>query len=103
MELVDLKDGNLGELIENNQKVIIQFGASWCGNCRITKPKFKTLATQYEDVLFVLVDAEKNPQAREYGDVSNLPTFTTYKNGVLVDNLVNGKATQIESLVKNIL
>lgn len=93
---------DLGKLIEENQKVVIQYGATWCGNCRITKPKFKQLATQYEDTLFVMVDAEKYPEAREYGTVQNLPVFTTYKNGERVENIFTSKPNTIEPLVQNI-
>ncbi len=33
-------------------KVMVQYAASWCGNCRIMKPKFKKLAAENEDVAF---------------------------------------------------
>jgi thiol-disulfide isomerase/thioredoxin len=39
------------------RKVVVQFSASWCGNCRIMKPNSK-LASENETITFALVDAE---------------------------------------------
>jgi thiol-disulfide isomerase/thioredoxin len=42
--VTELVKDNLNEIISNNETVIVQYSASWCGNCRIMKPKFKKLA-----------------------------------------------------------
>ena len=39
----ELTTDNLNEIINNNKKVIVQYGAAWCGACRIIKPKFQAL------------------------------------------------------------
>ncbi len=57
----ELSQDNLTEVVANNQKVVVQFSATWCGNCRIMKPKFKKLSSENEDTTFVIVDAEKFP------------------------------------------
>ena len=44
--LVELTDDTLQDVVASNQKVVVQFSASWCGNCRIMKPKFKKLASE---------------------------------------------------------
>jgi len=36
----ELNTDTLQEEIESNEKVIVQYSAGWCGNCRIMKPKF---------------------------------------------------------------
>jgi thiol-disulfide isomerase/thioredoxin len=38
---LELTEDKLQEIINSNAKVMVQYGASWCGNCRIMKPKFK--------------------------------------------------------------
>ena len=43
--MIDLIEDNLGEVLSSNKKVMVQYGATWCGNCRLTKPKFKRLST----------------------------------------------------------
>ena len=44
--LQEIKDDSLQELVANQPKVIVQYSAGWCGNCRIMKPKFKKMATE---------------------------------------------------------
>ena len=69
--LQELSQDNLGEIVSGSQKVAVQYSATWCGNCRIMKPKFKELASENEDVVFVIADAEKFPESRKFADVSN--------------------------------
>lgn len=100
---IELTEDNLQELVANNEKVVVQFGASWCGNCRIMKPKFKKLATENENIPFYYIDAEKFTESRKLANVSNLPTFTTFVNGKLVGETQTNKAEILTDLVKEIL
>lgn len=100
--LLELEQDNLQELVTNNPKVAVQFSASWCGNCRIMKPKFKKMATEKEDVTFVIVDAEKFPESRKLANVSNLPTFAIFNDGVLVDETQTNKADVLAELVNKL-
>ena len=70
--LIELNEDTLADLITKNDKVVVQYSASWCGNCRIMKPKFKKMATENENMTFVLVDAENSPESRKLANVSNL-------------------------------
>ena len=103
MILKKLTEDNLQELVANNEKVVVQFGASWCGNCRIMKPKFKKLATENENIPFYYIDAEKFTESRKLANVSNLPTFATFVNGKLVGETQTNKAEILTDLVKEIL
>ncbi len=100
--LLELDQDNLQELVNTNQKVVVQYSASWCGNCRIMKPKFKKLSTEKEDITFAIVDAEKFPESRKLADVSNLPTFATFVNGKLVNQTQTNKAEVLGELVNEI-
>ncbi|HEU4497066.1 MAG TPA: thioredoxin family protein, partial [Flavobacterium sp.] len=55
--LIDLTEDALHDIVAANEKVVVQYSASWCGNCRIMKPKFKKLAAENEGIAFVFVDA----------------------------------------------
>jgi thioredoxin 1 len=73
--VTELTTDTLKEVIGSHDKVLVQYGASWCGNCRMVKPKFKKLASSTEGVEFVYVDAEKFPESRQLAEVSNFPAF----------------------------
>ena len=98
----ELNQDNLSELIVENEKVVVQYSATWCGNCRIMKPKFKKLASELGDVKFVMVDAEKNPNSRQLADVSNLPTFATFINGEKKNQAQTNKFDVLKELVTEI-
>ena len=100
--MIELKEDKLDELLQANDSVVVQYGATWCGNCRIIKPKFKKLAAKHEDVLFVYVDAEKLPNARKLANVSNLPTFATFKAGALLSEAQGNKIEIVEGLIDEI-
>ena len=100
---IELQEDNLAEIIANNPKTIVQFMATWCGNCRIMKPKFKKLASENEEIPFVLVDAEKFPNSRQLATVDNLPTFATYQDGKKVNQTQTNKFDVLKDLVNEIL
>ncbi|MCF7568000.1 thioredoxin family protein [Sabulilitoribacter arenilitoris] len=98
----ELNQDNLGEIISNNETVIVQYSATWCGNCRIMKPKFKKLASENENVYFIIVDAEKFPESRKLATVDNLPTFATFKNGAFVNQVQTNKFEVLKELVNEV-
>lgn len=100
--LIELNEDTLAKLVSDNKKVVVQYSATWCGNCRIMKPKFKKMATENADMTFVLVDAEKSPESRKLANVSNLPTFATFLNGELVNETQTNKAEVLGDLVTEI-
>ncbi len=100
--LIELNEDTLATLVSENNKVVVQYSASWCGNCRIMKPKFKKMATENDDMTFIIVDAEKSPESRKLANVSNLPTFATFHNGVLVNETQTNKAEILGDLVTEI-
>ncbi|RZK43971.1 MAG: thioredoxin [Pedobacter sp.] len=99
---LELKEDNLSQYLTDNSKVMVQFSASWCGNCRIMKPKFKKLASENEDVAFLMVDAEKFPESRKFANVDNLPTFAAFNQGALVDQVQTNKVEGLTELFTKI-
>ncbi len=100
--MIELTEDTLKEVVDRNDKVIVQYGATWCGNCRIVKPKFKRLSNSHEDVTFVYVDAEKLPESRKMAEVKNLPTFAGFKSGKLVSQLAGNKEEVITRVLNEI-
>lgn len=97
-------DSNFKEQITANSKVIVKFFADWCGSCKLFSPKFKRLAgdERFKDVVFLDVNAEKNPDARKVADVKNLPTFAVFINGELVDSVCTTKEEGVVELLEKL-
>ena len=98
----ELDRDNLQDILDDNRTVVVQYSASWCGNCRIMKPKVKKLASEMEDVTFIIADAEKFPESRKLATVDNLPTFATFKNGTFINQVQTNKFDVLKDLVNEV-
>jgi thiol-disulfide isomerase/thioredoxin len=98
----ELTEDNLEQIVKENKTVVVQYAASWCGNCRIMKPKFKKLASENTDAVFVVADAEKFPNSRQLAKVDNLPTFATFTNGGFVNQVQTNKFEVLKDLVNEV-
>ena len=96
-----LTDADFRAQLAANPKVVVKYFADWCGNCKLFAPKFRRMSEnpEFEGVLFVDVNAEQNPEARNLAGVDNLPFFATFKNG----ELVAATATSKEEVVTELL
>ncbi len=100
--LIELEKDNLSEIISGNDRVVVQYTAGWCGNCRIMKPKFKREASANEDVVFVIADAEKFPESRKLAQVDNLPTFATFNSGQFQNQVQTNKYDLLKELINEV-
>ena len=98
----ELEQDNLKEIVAENGTVVVQYMAGWCGNCRVMKPKFKKLAGEHQQTTFLMVDAEKFPESRKMANVNNLPTFATFKNGSLINQVQTNKFELLKDLVDEV-
>lgn len=98
----ELENDNLGDVLKEHKKVLVQYGASWCGICRVMKPKLQKMSEASDAVHFVYADAEKYPGTREFADVSNLPTFASFVDGKLVNQTMGSKIENVQELVDEI-
>jgi len=98
----ELEKDNLQEIISDNDTVLVQYSAGWCGNCRIMKPKFKKEAAAHEDIKFVIADAEKYPESRKLAKVDNLPTFAAFTNGELKNQVQTNKYDVLKELIDEV-
>lgn len=73
MAVVALTKENFKETIEKNDFVIVDFWAPWCEPCVAFTPTFETAADNNKDILFGMVDTEKDPEIAEYFDVEKIP------------------------------
>lgn len=83
MSVETLDDTAFKTTVENGETVVVKYFADWCGACRLISPKFKRLSEdeRFTGIKFVEINAEKNPAARKWAGVKNLPFFATIKNG----------------------
>jgi thioredoxin 1 len=85
----------------NNQLVVIDFTASWCGPCKAIAPLYRELSDEFGDtVVFVKVDVDENPDTAAKYSVSAMPTFLYIKGGVVVDRLMGANPMKLRELIE---
>ncbi|KAH7173942.1 putative thioredoxin [Fusarium flagelliforme] len=105
MTLTEIRDhAHFNELIENNQIVIIDAWAEWCGPCRAISPIFEQLSENPENnksgVVFAKLDVDNNEQVSQELGVRAMPTFFVFHNGAKVDDLMGADPRKLVELVE---
>lgn len=96
-----VSDSEFQSILEQNSKVVVKFSADWCGNCKLFAPKFKRVSNEAEnsEMVFLDINAEKNPLARKLAQVDNLPYLAVFKDGVYLDGSASNKEEYLRSLM----
>ena len=72
------------QTIENNDIVLIDFWAAWCGPCRMFGPIFEEASEKHDDMVFAKVDTEAEQNLASVFGIRSIPTLAVFREGVLV-------------------
>lgn len=84
MATIDVSAENFERTITDNNIVLVDFWASWCGPCRMFAPVYDKVSTEHPDVVFAKVDTEAEQQLAAAANITSIPTLMAFKDGVLV-------------------
>ena len=77
------------EVLGNNQPVLVDFWAPWCGPCRMLSPVVEKVAAAHEGkAKFVKLNTDENPSLSGQYGVSGIPCLILFKGGQAVDRIV---------------
>jgi thioredoxin 1 len=92
------------DLIQNNDLVVLDFFATWCGPCKMLTPQLEKLSEKYKKVVFIKIDVDDFNDIAESHQISAMPTILFYKSGnLLTENVIGGQIGKIEEIIKKYL
>lgn len=69
------------ETLINDDLVLVDFFATWCGPCKMLTPVLEEFAQDRSDVKIVKIDVDQNPELSKKFAIMSVPTLMLFKNG----------------------
>ncbi|MEU6486087.1 thioredoxin [Streptomyces sp. NPDC046887] len=84
MSTVELTKDNFDQIMTDNDFVLIDFWASWCGPCRQFAPVYEAASERHGDLVFGKVDTEAQTELAAAFQIQSIPTLMVVRDKVAV-------------------
>jgi thioredoxin 1 len=81
---IELDTNNFRDTVDNNDIIIIDFWAPWCGPCKSFAPVFEKVAGENTDITFAKVNTEEQQELAAMFNIRSIPTLMVFREKVIV-------------------
>ena len=72
------------EVISNNDIVIVDFWAEWCGPCKSFAPTYEQVSENHSDIVFAKVNTEEEQELAAHFQIRSIPTLMVFREQVVL-------------------
>nr|7VQL_A Chain A, de novo designed protein [synthetic construct] len=91
------------EIMSMDILTVALFWADDCGPCKLIEEPLRKMAEEFPNVVFALVDADKNPEIVKKLNIKSLPTAVIARSGEYLGDVVGARPDLLREKVENIL
>jgi thioredoxin 1 len=84
MSTVELTEQTFESTLNEQDIVLVDWWAEWCGPCKQFGPVFEDVSERHPDVTFGKVDTEAERGLASSANISSIPTIMAFREGILV-------------------
>ena len=84
MATVTLTKDNFEQVVSDNNFVVIDFWAPWCGPCRGFAPVFEAASDQHQDIVFGKINTEDEQELGGMFNIRSIPTLMIFREKVII-------------------
>jgi len=84
MASIELTDENFPETVTNNDILVIDFWAEWCGPCKSFAPTFEKVSENHADVVFAKCDTDSQQMLAAQFAIQSIPTLAVLRSNILL-------------------
>ena len=82
MATLEMSEPMFAETIENNELVLLDFWAEWCGPCKAYGPVYERVSEEFPDVVSGKIDTEEQQALAGMFGIRSIPTTIAFKQGI---------------------
>lgn len=103
MHTVDLTEATFEQTITDNDIVLVDWWAEWCGPCKMFGPIYEAAAQKHDDIVFGKVDTESARELAAAAGIMSIPTLMAFREKVLVFSQAGAlPEAALEDLIKQV-
>jgi len=82
--VVELTKDNFEQTINDNDFIIVDYWAPWCGPCRSFAPTFSKVSEEFPNVVFAKVNTEEEQEIAAQFGIRSIPTLMIFRDNVII-------------------